>query len=246
MTAAVSAALWRALFAAENRYEETSQFYLALEPEALVNLETAREAVVAAVLKSTGRKTAPPFSGSLDRLRAQAKQEIEAIQAENLTSITRTQNRNNFIFADLTALAGEVTSDPTPEVWEEKARPNHTVEITGHHKSSHWPHDLMVSYRHTGVHNKRSQSHETITEEKRFLKRFRPLPGVPAQLTAKELREAKLSAARAEAHTNGVIGPYMDYVVRHEQDRLRNRGLSKEPMTYNDWLHMLDTEDNCG
>jgi hypothetical protein len=61
--------------------------------------------------------------------------------------------------------------DATGELWFEKARPKHTVRILGHYLYTA-PTLNTVVYQHIGVHNKRSQSANTITEEKLFLKRF--------------------------------------------------------------------------
>lgn len=236
----ISTNLWKVLFAAENQYEETSQFYPALAVAAKANLEKAREAVVEAVLKSSPQRP---------------KQESEVFQS-NLDAITEelakgpiTARKNTFTFAELSELAENVTSEPTPEVWEEKARPGHTVEIIEHYREAHYPRARMVTYKHTGVHNKRAQSHPTSTDENRFLKRFRPLLGVPAQPSKEDLQEAKLKAARYEAHTDGVVGPYTAYVIKHGQDRLKNPGLDIRLMTHYEWLsdraerdYMLDAE----
>jgi hypothetical protein len=60
--------------------------------------------------------------------------------------------------------------------WEEIDRPGHTVVIISNSidKRASGRDMQKVTYKHIGVHNKRAQRFPTITEEWRFLRRFRP------------------------------------------------------------------------
>lgn len=72
------------------------------------------------------------------------------------------------------ALRHEVHLAEIPEaLWEEKARPGHTVAILGYENASYWPYERKVLYRHVGTHNIRAQAHPTLSAESIFLKRFR-------------------------------------------------------------------------
>jgi hypothetical protein len=62
--------------------------------------------------------------------------------------------------------------------WEEKARPGHMVIIT-RVSDPKWRGDGSVIYRHVGVHNKRAQSHPTLSAMKNFRKRFKLIKEAP-------------------------------------------------------------------
>lgn len=64
------------------------------------------------------------------------------------------------------------------EVWEEIARPGHTVEVIRLEESRYLvkgAHIPMVVYKHIGAHSKRAQAFPSVTEEKLFRKRYRKL-----------------------------------------------------------------------
>ena len=63
---------------------------------------------------------------------------------------------------------------PRESTWVEKARPGHTIEVTKVYVR--WGFQ-MVEYKHTGVHNKRAQSHPTVSHQDTFLKRYKRIDG---------------------------------------------------------------------
>lgn len=65
---------------------------------------------------------------------------------------------------------------PLKSQWEEIARPGHVIQVTKHSFNPFVTDRrdcYRVTYMHIGVHNKRAQSIETVTEVWRFLRRYK-------------------------------------------------------------------------